>query len=474
MLKVTGRMADAYISAQFKYAEPVLRPDGPELGPGGLPGIPLSNYGYERQGWRIEVGTRTSGSPPWPPISRMRSTAWARRCIATTSFTGCTPGPRGGSTLALWEGVVLAGADRNFETRYRNPLSLSYLANTIGLGDRGNVLLGLDVRWRAFGRTTFKAQLALDDFWYHEPSSETATAGLSPSALRDRWAKPAAGSALYTQVSSLALRAFNPFENFTDAGVGIGRNFSDKDQLTLRVTLPVRDRWLLAPELTVLRQGEGQHQRSLPRARRRTACCPRPRSSSAWWSAPTARPGDQLGGPGRSMSGQCRLPPRGEQRAQEGSTVNRFEGRIQATLGFSPERSASMRQSPPPLTRDRVLQLIQRMKSSRVVVVGDIMLDRYLIGDTERLSPEAPVPVVTVRERHAALGGAANVAANVVALGARCLLVGAVGDDADGAAIRQELAVARLEDRHVLTIAGPAHHLQDPDHRPVPADRADR
>ena len=88
------------------------------------------------------------------------------------------------------------------------------------------------------------------------------------------------------------------------------------------------------------------------------------------------------------------------------------------------------------------------------MVVGDIMLDRYLIGETERLSPEAPVPVVTVRERHAALGGAANVAANVAALGARCLLVGTVGDDADGAAIRQELAVARLEDRHVVTVAG--------------------
>jgi len=113
-----------------------------------------------------------------------------------------------------------------------------------------------------------------------------------------------------------------------------------------------------------------------------------------------------------------------------------------------------MKQAPAPLTRDRLLQLIQRMKESRVVVVGDIMLDRYLVGDTERLSPEAPVPVVTVRERHSALGGAANVAANVVALGARCLLVGGIGDDVDGAAIRQELAVARLEDRHVLTIAG--------------------
>jgi rfaE bifunctional protein kinase chain/domain len=107
-----------------------------------------------------------------------------------------------------------------------------------------------------------------------------------------------------------------------------------------------------------------------------------------------------------------------------------------------------------PLGRDRVLQLIQRMKKSRVVVVGDVMLDRYLIGDTERLSPEAPVPVVNVAERHAALGGAANVAANVVALGAQCLLVGAIGDDGDGTAIRQELAVARLDDRFVLTMAG--------------------
>jgi len=113
-----------------------------------------------------------------------------------------------------------------------------------------------------------------------------------------------------------------------------------------------------------------------------------------------------------------------------------------------------MRQAPPPLSRDRVMQLIQRMKDSRVVVVGDIMLDRYLIGETERLSPEAPVPVVTVRERHAALGGAANVAANVAALGGSCLLVGAVGDDSDGAAIRQELAVARLPDRHIIAIAG--------------------
>jgi rfaE bifunctional protein kinase chain/domain len=109
---------------------------------------------------------------------------------------------------------------------------------------------------------------------------------------------------------------------------------------------------------------------------------------------------------------------------------------------------------PPALSRDRLLQLIQRMKTSRVVVIGDIMIDRYLYGDTERLSPEAPVPVVTVRDRTAKLGGAANVASNVASMGASCLLVGTVGDDGDGAAIRQELVVARLDGRHVVTIAG--------------------
>jgi rfaE bifunctional protein kinase chain/domain len=112
-----------------------------------------------------------------------------------------------------------------------------------------------------------------------------------------------------------------------------------------------------------------------------------------------------------------------------------------------------MRSPPAPLTRDRMLHLIQRMKTSRVAVVGDIILDRYLLGDTDRLSPEAPVPVVTVRERRDALGGAANVAANVAALGATCLLVGTVGDDTDGAALRGGLVRANLDDRYVITIA---------------------
>ena len=112
--------------------------------------------------------------------------------------------------------------------------------------------------------------------------------------------------------------------------------------------------------------------------------------------------------------------------------------------------------SPPPgpLTRDRVIRLLEKMRGVRVVVLGDAMLDRYLLGDTDRLSPEAPVPVVTVREARAALGGAANVAANVAAIGARCHLVAVVGDDLHGRAFREALRGVGLDERGLVTTPG--------------------
>ncbi len=107
----------------------------------------------------------------------------------------------------------------------------------------------------------------------------------------------------------------------------------------------------------------------------------------------------------------------------------------------------------PPIASERLVQLLEKLPSTRIVVVGDVMLDRYLIGDTERLSPEAPVPVVLVRERMAQLGGAANVAANGAAVDANARLVGAVGDDSDGAELRRELALAQIADKSLLAVA---------------------
>ena len=70
---------------------------------------------------------------------------------------------------------------------------------------------------------------------------------------------------------------------------------------------------------------------------------------------------------------------------------------------------------------------------ARVLVLGDVMLDRYVSGTASRLSPEAPIPVLRPSARRATLGGAANVALNVATLGGQVALIGVVGDDADGA-----------------------------------------
>lgn len=81
------------------------------------------------------------------------------------------------------------------------------------------------------------------------------------------------------------------------------------------------------------------------------------------------------------------------------------------------------------------------------------MLDVYLSGDVSRLSPEAPVPVVQVRDESVALGGAANVAANVAVLGAACDLVGYVGEDAAGARVREALGASEIGD-HLVSLPG--------------------
>ena len=91
------------------------------------------------------------------------------------------------------------------------------------------------------------------------------------------------------------------------------------------------------------------------------------------------------------------------------------------------------------LSRARFAQLLARAAERRIVVVGDAMLDVYLTGDVDRISPEAPVPVVRVRERRHALGGACNVAQNVIAIGCRCDLVAAVGMDSSGETLRAML-----------------------------------
>lgn len=110
---------------------------------------------------------------------------------------------------------------------------------------------------------------------------------------------------------------------------------------------------------------------------------------------------------------------------------------------------------PPTIARDRLVALLAAARAQHVVIVGDAMLDVYLRGDVDRISPEAPVPVVRVRDRKLALGGAANVAQNVAALGAECDLVAVIGDDVTGATLRERLDSGGMQSRSLVTGARP-------------------
>lgn len=102
------------------------------------------------------------------------------------------------------------------------------------------------------------------------------------------------------------------------------------------------------------------------------------------------------------------------------------------------------------LSRDRVAAYLDRFTSARVAVLGDLMLDRYFWGRADRISPEAPVPVVRVTGKSSRLGGAANVAANLHALGVDVTLFSLVGSDATGAEIGGLVKALGIDSRAIL------------------------
>ena len=99
--------------------------------------------------------------------------------------------------------------------------------------------------------------------------------------------------------------------------------------------------------------------------------------------------------------------------------------------------------------------LAARLSRTPVLVVGDLMLDRYFWGDVRRISPEAPVPVVRVTEKTFSLGGAGNVAANLAGLGCPVILVGLVGEDPTADTLKAMLDGAKIDDRCLVDVRRP-------------------
>jgi D-glycero-beta-D-manno-heptose-7-phosphate kinase len=108
------------------------------------------------------------------------------------------------------------------------------------------------------------------------------------------------------------------------------------------------------------------------------------------------------------------------------------------------------------LTKSRASEILRAFRDRNVLVLGDVMLDEFVWGDVTRISPEAPVPVVDVRRESVHLGGAANVLANLVALGARGSVVGVVGNDATGERLRAGLRELGTSDHLVVDDTRPS------------------
>jgi rfaE bifunctional protein kinase chain/domain len=104
------------------------------------------------------------------------------------------------------------------------------------------------------------------------------------------------------------------------------------------------------------------------------------------------------------------------------------------------------------LMKDKMLETLRKMKDLKILVVGDVMLDRYIFGRVERISPEAPVPVVEVEREEFRLGGASNVANNLANLGVKTYLAGVVGADYGRHILRGLMKSAGIED---LTVEDP-------------------
>lgn len=98
-------------------------------------------------------------------------------------------------------------------------------------------------------------------------------------------------------------------------------------------------------------------------------------------------------------------------------------------------------------------RLVAHLAGWRVLVVGDVTLDEYLFGRATRLSREAPIPVLELEERRVILGGAANPACNIVALGSHAVQVGIVGADSEGQQLREALQQASIDPAGLLTVA---------------------
>src|SRR5205823_171237 len=120
----------------------------------------------------------------------------------------------------------------------------------------------------------------------------------------------------------------------------------------------------------------------------------------------------------------------------------------QSAQHLPPDNISHLPYNTPPMSNS-LLDLIDQLPQSRILLLGDLMLDRYIFGNADRLSPEAPVPVLHFQHEEYRLGGAGSVLADLAALGAQVSIVAVLGRDEASKEVRKHLAAAGADGRGI-------------------------
>jgi hypothetical protein len=332
------RFIDGYLSAQWKHVRLFYGQMDRNWGPAGSLGLSLANYAYPRADVGLDlvfdrlqfnvVGTQVSDMTSIDGTTNKRYFMAHRLNVKVTKRLD----------LALWETGLLAGANQSFDPAFRNPMVLWLFPIQFGESDNRNSILGGDLRWR-LGRVLLEGQAMIDDRWrnHADPS------GTGEPAHPGRWGITVVGSgplgsgALWrvgaSAISSLAYRTIDSAQSFLDRGVGIGPHFTDNYTVTASVAVPVAHRFVITPDLTLLRQGEGRIDAPFPAGQQFTDT-PEILIGTA---ATTYRVGTRVVGRirGFDLAGDLGLNHLTNADNVPGLTRTRVEARIQATFGFS-------------------------------------------------------------------------------------------------------------------------------------------
>lgn len=255
---IAGRTAESYVSAQWRLAELFFGRLDRNWGPSGIQGLLLSDNPYGLDHLGVEFGTprfqfqaiatQLDDQLDSAGVNEHRYMAQHRLWIR----------PNKRWTFAVWEGEVLSGPNRVFEPWYLNIMNLGLLEEINNRARKINSFVGLDLERQ--GDMTPFAQFMLDDIEIDRKSTtdvKPPSYGLTIGAKGGLGSAPLSWMLFYTQVANLTYRNEDNLEVPLYHFLGTGRNFDDYDQATLKLTFLPRPGLLLEPELTYLRQGQG-------------------------------------------------------------------------------------------------------------------------------------------------------------------------------------------------------------------------